>query len=312
MPAPTYSQAYAANALRDLVRDLLLSIISSQNADGSAFSVSASGGTDPQTYAQLLQVVPNETDLVRRLLCSWLSGQNPDGSAFDLPLTGLAPSGAAGGFLGGSYPNPTTAAGNSLIKNADVDAAAGIVKSKLAALGIVDADVAVGAAIAKAKLAALNVGQADMATGFRALADSASAPASPVAGDLWFDTTNNLLKVRDSGNANWVTITPQGATIATSETTTSAIYVDLTTVGPSVTLLTGTSALVTIGCRTSNSNALATSFMAVAVSGATTLAAADGNGCSNIGGNKLAISGTFRPTGLTRAVWRSRLVAGDG
>lgn len=60
----------------------------------------------------------------------------------------------------------TAAAGGSLlyqkITNAQIDAAAAIAKSKLAALNIVDADVAGGAAIAKSKLAALNIVNADI------------------------------------------------------------------------------------------------------------------------------------------------------
>jgi hypothetical protein len=66
--------------------------------------------------------------------------------------------------------------------------------------------------------------------------------------------------------------------VATSETTASTAYIDLTTAGPSVTLTTGTTALVFLSARTSSNQAANENFVAVAVSGATTLAAADANG----------------------------------
>ena len=64
------------------------------------------------------------------------------------------------------------------------------------------------------------------------------------------------------------------ATVATSQTTTSTSYTDLSTAGPAVTLTTGTKALVIVSAHLTNSGEQR-SYMSFAVSGATTLAAAD-------------------------------------
>lgn len=66
-----------------------------------------------------------------------------------------------------------------------------------------------------------------------------------------------------------------GATVATSQTTTSTTYADLATVGPTVTVTTGAHALVIVTCQLFNNGANNGSFMGFAVSGATTTAAAD-------------------------------------
>lgn len=74
---------------------------------------------------------------------------------------------------------------------------------------------------------------------------------------------------------------PQSADVATGQSTTSTSYVDLTTAGPAVTetLVTGQKVLVTVSCRADNSAGTSTSAsnMSFAVSGASTLAAADAN-----------------------------------
>lgn len=70
--------------------------------------------------------------------------------------------------------------------------------------------------------------------------------------------------------------TPSQATVSTQETTTSTSYTALTTAGPTVaSLTTGTQALVAITAACGNNTAGQNSYMSVAVSGATTLAAAD-------------------------------------
>lgn len=79
----------------------------------------------------------------------------------------------------------------SLLKNAQIDAAAAIDKSKLAALAITDADVAGGAAIARSKL---NFGaglvQADMAAGNKITTSTIAGgpPGGPADKDIWIAT----------------------------------------------------------------------------------------------------------------------------
>lgn len=63
--------------------------------------------------------------------------------------------------------------------------------------------------------------------------------------------------------------------INTSQTTTSTSYADLATVGPQVTVTTGTQAVVWWEAQMSNSSSATATRCGVAVSGATTLAASD-------------------------------------
>jgi len=85
-----------------------------------------------------------------------------------------------------------------------------------------------------------------------------------------------------SGSA-WVAVggstqASSAAAVATAQSTTSTSYTDLSTVGPSVTLTTGTKALIIFAasCQTGGAN-IGRTKMAVAISGATTVAAADAN-----------------------------------
>lgn len=65
------------------------------------------------------------------------------------------------------------------------------------------------------------------------------------------------------------------ATVATSQTSTSTTYADLTTSGPAVTVTTGTKAFLVLSALMLNSGANAFAYMSFAVSGATTVAAGD-------------------------------------
>lgn len=84
-------------------------------------------------------------------------------------------------------------------------------------------------------------------------------------------------------NAGWVESVAdfinniKAARVDTSQTCTSGSFVDLATVGPQVSCKTGASALVFLQTTHNNTTLNAADVMGVAVSGATTLAAADAN-----------------------------------
>jgi hypothetical protein len=94
---------------------------------------------------------------------------------------------------------------------------------------------------------------------------------------LGIGTTGQVLTV-SGGVPAWTTISTSpanaDATVATSETTSSTTYTDLTTAGPAVTVTTGTRALVIITCNIRDRENRG-SYMSYAVTGATTTAAAD-------------------------------------
>jgi len=97
-------------------------------------------------------------------------------------------------------------------------------------------------------------------------------------------------------------VSVDGATISTDESTNSATYVDLTTVGPSVTLTTGTTVLVWLSAQIYNLALGSVGVISVAVSGATTLAASDTNDVawpSVVAGASASVSRGFKIGGLT-------------
>jgi len=69
--------------------------------------------------------------------------------------------------------------------------------------------------------------------------------------------------------------TVQRALVATNQSTTSSSYVDLTTPGPAITITTGTQAVIGLVGKLANATGGNISHMGFAISGATTLAAAD-------------------------------------
>lgn len=95
---------------------------------------------------------------------------------------------------------------------------------------------------------------------------------------------------------------PKAATVPTLETTTSTSYTDLATAGPTVTIQTGTRALVTVGARMRHNTINGLSHMGVGITGATTLAAADARAVSlqsYTSNGEANLSKTFLVEGLT-------------
>lgn len=88
-----------------------------------------------------------------------------------------------------------------------------------------------------------------------------TAPAkATVAGRVIVTSASNAIAERQVTQSN----------IVTSQSTSSTSFTDLTTVGPSVTVTTGTSALVWFAAQMQNSGTNAVTQCAVAISGATT------------------------------------------
>lgn len=97
---------------------------------------------------------------------------------------------------------------------------------------------------------------------------------------------------------------PASAGVATSQTTTSTSYTDLATVGPAVTLLTGTAALVIVTAEVDTTGGGVVPRMGFAVSGASTVAATDTWGLKVDAAAACLIQASFAVlvTGLTPGV----------
>jgi hypothetical protein len=78
---------------------------------------------------------------------------------------------------------------------------------------------------------------------------------------------------------------PDTDVVGTSQATASTTYVNLATTGPTVTITTGTRALVILGCSASNNVVGNAARMGIDVSGATTSAASDTNSYMISSGN---------------------------
>jgi hypothetical protein len=135
-------------------------------------------------------------------------------------------------------------------------------------------------------------------TGDVIYASAANTPAR-----LGIGTTGQVLTVA-GGVPSWVAPSgsvPAGNFVSTTETTTSTSYTDLTTV-QSVTLTTGTKAAISLTTYAGQSGNTNETYISVAVSGATTLAASDTNSLrykAPVATAVFTLGGTMYISGLT-------------
>lgn len=187
---------------------------------------------------------------------------------------------------------------------------ANVTESKLATDSVVTAKIQNGAVTA-AKLAATAAIQPTIVD---AKGDIIAATAADTVARVAVGTNGQVLTAdsAESAGVKWATPTPSAitavasATVLTQQDTTSTAYTDLATAGPSVTLTTGTEALVTISAVLGQGvDSGAVIYAGVAVSGASTVAASDnyslflnGDDFTSSSGN-VSLSTTFKLTGLT-------------
>ena len=129
--------------------------------------------------------------------------------------------------------------------------------------------------------------------------------AADTLGRLAIGTAGQILKVNSGATApEWAAATASSpasasAKVATSQTTTSGSYTDLSTAGPSVTITTGTKALVIVKTRVKTSEEGYVAAATYAVSGATTIAEDDDVRVATITNDNLDIASASRLSTLT-------------
>jgi hypothetical protein len=108
---------------------------------------------------------------------------------------------------------------------------------------------------------------------------------------------------------NWVCVTPIGGIVNTSNDIAGASsYADLGTPGPVVTMVTGTSVIITLSAQTLNNVSGNTTSMAPAVSGATTISAATVAGSFGLASQYFSTSNIN--TGKAATIFLTGLTAG--
>lgn len=117
--------------------------------------------------------------------------------------------------------------------------------------------------------------------------------------------------VATSGTSQWFVSTAANTigirnissnSVLTEELTTSTSFTNLTTSGPSVTITTGTKAIVMVSCRSGNMTASQYCKMSYAVSGATTIAATENWGAITSNPFAALTGDNLRSTGVANLV----------
>lgn len=98
---------------------------------------------------------------------------------------------------------------------------------------------------------------------------------------------------------------PSGARVVTTETTASTTYADLATTTDSVTITTGTTALVFFACVAFRATTGNTGLCSVAVSGASSISASD-NWCGEAN-----FAATSAPFTISKCIYMTGLTAGS-
>lgn len=129
-------------------------------------------------------------------------------------------------------------------------------------------------------------------------------------------TTSGGIFVATGANAIAERI-PTSASVETSETTTSASFTDLATVGPTVTVTTGTKAVVAVRGNINNNTAGSAAYMSYDISGATTASAGNTRTLahtSSTAGAFLIASAVFLESSLTSGsnVFTAKYRTGSG
>ena len=130
---------------------------------------------------------------------------------------------------------------------------------------------------------------------------SSTRPASPLEGQMIYETDTGNILVRNS--SAWVCITPKSSLDETTRTNTATGW-QTPTGAPSVTLQTGTKALITVGGMMVMTSTAGYAYFGCSVSGASTIASSTTKAAAiywNTGdlGNDKTTSFTYLETGLT-------------